>query len=170
MSSQPIFRATWVGATLAVLGLVCLAAAREASSPAPSRSPAAATKDPAAVKRERMIRTFARRLARLKPVGATKKGPDDFYLLGTAELDPARGHADVCFQVKQGQQQVAEFLVDYMLEAPKNVARKWHVFCRLKDARQAQQALQFARMQYDQLASYRDDLKKRYKAKTIRRC
>ena len=120
-------------------------------------------------KRKKMVDTFMRQLGRLKPVGAAKKDLDDFYLLATAELNMATRHADVCFQVKQGQREVAEFLVDYIVNKPEHSMRKWHVFSRFKDSQQADQALQFTRMQYDQMTAYQAQIRKIYNAKTTRR-
>ena len=71
--------------------------------------------------------------------------------------------------MKQGQRTVAEFLVDYILDSPEQSVRKWHVFYRLKDAQQADQALQFTRLQYDQMESYREKIKQTYQAKTVKR-
>jgi len=120
-------------------------------------------------KRQKMIDTFSRRLGQMKPFGGGKKNPDDYFLLGTAELNRATGHADVRFEVMQGQREVAGFLADYIAAASRTSLRKWHVFYRLKDAEKAEQALQFTRSQYDQLASYREQLRKTYNARTIRR-
>lgn len=120
--------------------------------------------------REKTINQLSRQLGRLKPHGTYKKDAGDFFVVGTAELTKASGHADVCFQVKQGQRETAEYLVDYMAQAAPNTLRKWHVFHRLKDDATAQEALQFTRRQYDEAQNYRADLMRRYQATSIRRC
>ena len=120
-------------------------------------------------KRKKLIHSLMRQLGRLKPLRTPKKDLDDFFLLGTAELDLATRNANVCFQVKQGQREVAELLVDYVLDAPENTIRKWHVFYRLKDSQQAEQALQLTQTQYDQMQAYQTQIRKIYGAKTTRR-
>jgi hypothetical protein len=120
--------------------------------------------------RVKTIDRLSRQLGRLKPYGTYKKDANDYFVLGTAELTQASGHADVCFQIKQGQRETAEYLVDYIADAPAQTLRKWHVFYRLKDDATAQEALEFARRQYDQMQTYRDELKRKYQATTIRRC
>ncbi len=125
--------------------------------------------DVEAKKRAAMVKNFTRKLGRMKPDGTLRKSMDDFFLVGTADLDPATGHADVRFSAKQGQEAVAEFLVSYITEAPQSIVRKWHVFYRLKDAEQAEEALQYVRTQYDQAEAYRETIKRAYGARTVRR-
>jgi len=120
-------------------------------------------------KRANLIQKFSRQLGTMKPYDSTKKSVDDYYVIGTGKLDPTIGHADVCFQVKQGQKEVAEFLVDYMAESSEQSIRKWHVFSRLKDAQQAEQALLMIRMQYDQMAAYQEQIRRIYNAQTCTR-
>jgi len=124
--------------------------------------------DPA--KRKKMADKLERKLGRLKPQGTSKKGTDDYYLLGTADVNLRNRHADVRFGVKQGQRAVAEFLADYILSQPQGTLRQWHVFYRLKDSTQAQQALLLTRGQYDRMTAYRQQIRKIYKAKASRRC
>jgi hypothetical protein len=122
-------------------------------------------------RREKMVTNFQRRLGQLKPVGkGAKKSPDDYYLLAVAELTLPAKHADVWFQVLQGQRKTAEFLVDYSAGASDTVLRKWHVFARFKDADEADAALAAARMQYDQMVAYRQRLEQIYSAASSRRC
>lgn len=161
-------RAVWLAVLAAVWWTAsCLTAGTEPSEGFGQGTTPGTAEDP---KREKIVKKFVRQLARLRPLGTNKKkAPDDFFLIGTAELNPATRHADVRFDVKQGQQEVAEFLVDYILDASKSSLRKWQVFSRLKDAQQAEQALQLVRSQYDRLASYRKSIAKAYSAKTVRR-
>jgi len=120
-------------------------------------------------KRANRIKNLSRQLGTMKPYNATKKSLDDYFVIGTAKVDPTMGHADVCFQVKRGQEQVAEYLVDYMAEASWQSLRKWHVFFRLKDAQQADQALLMIRTQYDQMAAYQEQIRQIYNARTCTR-
>jgi len=120
-------------------------------------------------KRDKMISTLYRQLGRLKPHNSGRKDPDDYYLLGTAEVNLATRNADIRFDVKQGQRDVAEYLADYVLSQPQTSVRRWHVFYRLKEAQQAQQALQFTRDQYDRMKSYQAQMQKIYKARCTRR-
>jgi hypothetical protein len=120
--------------------------------------------------RKKIVDRLNRNLGRLKPVGSPKKEVTDFFVVGTAKLTKATGHADVCFQVKQGQRVTAEFVFDFMADASVEHPRNWHVFCRLKGAQDAEQALLAIRTRYDQLASYRDEIKRTYQARTVRRC
>jgi hypothetical protein len=120
--------------------------------------------------REQTVDRLNRQLGRLKPHGTFQKDANDFFVVGTAELTKVSGHADVCFQVKRGQRETAEYLVDFIAGAPAKTLRKWHVFYRLKDEATAQDAMQFARQQYDRMQAYRDGLKRKYRATTIRRC
>ena len=138
--------------------------------PADDVPPDGAKPDTPDPKRAKMVRDFSRRLGRLKPTDTTRKSMDHFFVIGTAVVTPATGHADVCFQVKEGQVEVAEFVVDYVLESTEESIRKWHVFSRFKDEQQAQQALMMLRNQYDQMVSYQTQLRQIYGARTMRRC
>ena len=122
------------------------------------------------IRNARSWSTRSRKLGSLKPSPNPKKDLDDYFLVGTAELALATGHANVRFEVKQGQQAAAEFLVDFVLGAPEKTIRKWHVFSRVKDAQQAETAVAQIRMQYDQAVAYQNQLKQIYAATTIRRC
>jgi hypothetical protein len=129
--------------------------------------PSASAEDP---QRKKVADRISRYLGRLKPAGSAKKEQEDFFVVGTAKLLKATGHADVCFQVRQGQRATAEYLCDFMAGASAENPRDWRVFYRLKNSEQAEQALLLTRMQYDQMASYREDLKRQYQANSIRRC
>ncbi len=126
-------------------------------------------------KRKKQVEKFFRQLGRMKRFESKRKNIEDFLLVGTAELNPVTRHADVCFKVRQGQRNVAEFVVDYMAEAedqadaPVQLLRKWHIFSRFGDSQQAEQALEMLRTQYDELAAYRESIARRYNAKTVRR-
>jgi len=59
--------------------------------------------------------------------------------------------------------------VDYVLSAPENTLRKWHVFSRHKEGSQAKEALAQLRRQYDQSLAYQAQLRRIYAAATMRR-
>ena len=69
-----------------------------------------------------------------------------------------------------GQRSTAEFLVDYIAGAPQNTLRKWHVFARFKETADADQALASARVQYDRMVAYRQQLQRIYAVQSTRRC
>lgn len=122
-------------------------------------------------KREKRVKDFERRLGRFKPLGKIrKKDPNDQYLLATADVTAATKHADVRFMVVEGQRKTAEFLVDYIVGTPEKTLRKWHVFARFKEAADAEQALATARMQYDRMVAYREQLQRIYAVQSSRRC
>ncbi len=129
-----------------------------------------APNEPIDPRRQAMIKKMERQLGRLPVEDATRRSMEDFYLIGTADLNQLTQHADVCFRVLQGQQKVAPFLVEYILDAPEGTLRRWHVFVRFKDSGLAEEALQMARTQYDEAQSYREEIARTYQARTTRRC
>ncbi len=136
-----------------------------ASGDQPTRQVAPST-DP---RRQKFIDTMFRQIGQLKPTDWPKKSLDDYFVLGTADVNVRTLDAGVCFEARQGQRSVAEYLVDYLLAAPEETFRKWHVFSRHKDGAVAEQALAQLRLQYDQSLSYQAQLREIYAAKTMRR-
>ena len=120
-------------------------------------------------KRTKLIDTLLRQIGKLKPTDAPKKSLEDYFVIGTADLNVRTRAADVRFEARQGQQSVAEYLVDYVLTAPEDTLRKWHVFSRHKEGSQAGNALAQLRTQYDQSLAYQAELRKIYAAATMRR-
>ncbi len=121
--------------------------------------------------RDKAIADFERRLGRFKPLGKDKrKGPDDYYLTGTAVINPQTQHADVRFQVVQGQRKTAEFLVDFIAGQAEGTLHKWHVFARFKENAEAEQGLASARQQYDQMLAYRQEMQRIYQVLSTTRC
>jgi hypothetical protein len=121
-------------------------------------------------KTKKAIDRLNRQLGKLRPISTYKKDEDDYFIVGTAELNTVTGHADVRFEVKQGQRATAEFLYRYVADTSADMVRKWHVFYRAKDDQKAQEAVMHTRNQYDQTVAYREHLKRLYKAATMRRC
>jgi len=118
-----------------------------------------------------MVKDLMRKLGRMKPYGDNKtKDLEDFFLLATGDVDMKAKNADVRFMVLQGLRKTAEFIVDYLAAAPQGVMRKWHVFARFKMETEANQALASARVQYDRMVAYREQLQKIYAVQSSRRC
>jgi hypothetical protein len=99
-----------------------------------------------------------------------KKSADDAFAVGTAELHLNNGHADVRFQVIQGTKRAADFVIAYILAAPDNTQRQWHVFTRSKTTEEADQYVAQLRSWYDALESQRQSIASIYHARTTRRC
>ena len=152
------------------IALSCRPAGAQSDSQPNGGIPLPSADAPADPARAKLAGSIERRLGRLQPMGSKLKSPDDYYVLGTADLRLEDRHADVCFQKLQGQKATADFLAGYILEAPQKTLRQWHVFARLKADDQADQFLQFVRMQYDQVRDYRENVGRIYQAKTTRRC
>lgn len=127
---------------------------------------AAPSADP---KRTKLIDTLSRQIGKLKPADAPKKSLDDYFVIGTADLNVRTRDANVRFEARQGQQSVAEYLVDYLLTAPEDALRKWHVFSRYKEGSQAEAALSELRTRYDQSLAYQAQLRQIYAATSMRR-
>jgi hypothetical protein len=121
-------------------------------------------------RRKKLISDLFRKIGQLKPTDAAKRSLDDFFLIGTAELNIETRHADVRFETRQGQQAVAEYVGDYVLAPTDNTLRKWHVFSRHHAEEIAQQALADIRRQFDLSMAYQDQLRQIYQARTMRRC
>ena len=98
------------------------------------------------------------------------KSLEDYYITCTAQLNQSTREVDICFRVRQGQQQVANFLADFVLNPPEKTMRNWHVIARFSEPEAAQAAVEATRMQYDQMVAYRAQLEKMYQAKKSRRC
>jgi len=191
MISRLSHQAMWAvgGVVAAWLVAVGFAAAVEPTDPSYQSTPAAKSPDakpgradskpqvdksaPGAIdpnKRKKLAKTIFLQLSKLLPFGSNQKSLDDFFMLGTADVNEGTGAADVRFLVKQGQRETADFLAEYILGAPEKTVRRWHVFYRLKGAEKADQALAATRIQYDTLTSYQEQIKKTYQATTVRRC
>ena len=119
--------------------------------------------------RARLIRSVERGLGQM-PLPGKKKSADDYWIVGTAELRLADRHADVRFDSRTKQKEIAEFLADYVLDAPDQTLRQWHVFSRFKTSAEADQALAELRQQYDAVSAYREQLAKIYRASSMTRC
>ena len=90
-------------------------------------------------KRTKLIDTLLRQIGKLKPTDAPKKSLEDYFVLGTADLNVRTRDADVRLAARQGQQSVAE------------------------------EALAQLRRQYDQSLAHQAQLRRIYAAATMRR-
>lgn len=120
--------------------------------------------------RTRVVAVLTRKLGKLKFQGKLIKEADEFFVVGTADVNLQSRDADIRFFVKQGKEDVAEFLADYILAPSDGLVHQWHVFYRVKGAEQGQEALLAVRNQYDQVQAYRAQMERIYNAKTTRRC
>jgi hypothetical protein len=120
------------------------------AKPAPPASPDKTGRRPTAdVQREKLAKMIAARLEKLLPAGRAKKDPDDHFVVGTSEVNLAKSHADVRFESVQGQKEVAALLADYVVNAPEQTLRQWHIFARVKSAEEAESFLTDLRAQWD---------------------
>ena len=125
--------------------------------------------------RAKVVEILKKKLEQLKAQGKSRNTSenatdDDFYVLGTADVNVQSRHAEIRFSAKYGQQDTAEFLADYILAQPNGMLRQWHVFYRVKGSDQAQQTLLAVRNQYDQMQAYRAQMQRIYNARSTRRC
>ena len=70
------------------------------------------------------------RLAAFKRNRQGKKSPDDFFVIGTADMNSTTLHADIRFEILAGVKNAADFLIDFIFNRPKNHKGEWHVFYR----------------------------------------
>lgn len=118
-------------------------------------------------RRNKLIEVLLRNVDKLQPTDAKKKSLDDFFVVGTADLNAKTRDADIRFEVRQGQRALSEYLVDYVLTTPENTLRKWHVFSRHNDRYVAKQALEFTRIQFDASLAYQAQLRRMYAARAM---
>jgi len=154
-------------AILTLTWFTCLSSMQaEDGKPADYQAVAPAAND----QRTKVVTVLTRKLGQFKLQGKLIKEADDFYVVGTADVNLQSRHADIRFFVKQGKEDVAEFLADYILAPPDGLVHQWHVFYRVKGPEQGQEALLAVRNQYDQVRAYRAQMQRIYNAKTTRRC
>ena len=99
-----------------------------------------------------------------------KKTPDDYFVIGTGDLNEATSHADIRFEILKGVKNSADFLIDFMFNRPKDHLGEWHVFFRAHTEAQATDFRQQLRQWYDTLAAQREQLAAIYHAKSTARC
>jgi hypothetical protein len=110
------------------------------------------------------------RLAAFKSSTSGKLSPDDYFVVGTADLDPRTSHADIRFEILAGIKETADFLIDFIFNSPKNHKGEWHVFFRGRTEAQAIVYREQLRGWYDNMESQRAQIAAIYNAKTTARC
>lgn len=98
------------------------------------------------------------------------KSPDDYFVVGTADMNCATLHADIRYEVYGGVKTTADFLIDFIFNRPENHKGEWHVFYRAPTEALAVDYRQQMRNWYDTLQAQRSQIAQIYKAKTTARC
>ena len=109
-------------------------------------------------------------LAAFKVTPAGKKSPDDYFVVGTADLNLKTKHADIRFEILDGVKTAADFLIDYIFNQASNHKGEWHVFYRARTKVEAIDYRQQLRNWYDSLEAQRSQIAAMYNAKTTKRC
>lgn len=128
------------------------------------------------IKAAEFIRTKAKadsiegQLAAFKMTNGGKKSPEDYFVVGTADLNKATLNANIRFEVLQGIKKTADFLIDFIFNSPKNHKGEWHVFFRGHTEAQANDYRQQMRDWYDSMEAERAQLASIYNARTTARC
>ena len=109
-------------------------------------------------------------LAAFKMSTPGKKSPDDYFVVGTADLNKSTLNANIRFEVLKGIKATADFLIDFIFNSPKNHKGEWHVFFRGRTEAQATDYRQQMRDWYDSMEAERAQLAAIYNARTTVRC
>jgi hypothetical protein len=110
------------------------------------------------------------RLIAFKRNTSGKKTPDDFFVVGTADLNPVTENADIRFEVLAGVKAAADFLINFIFNRPTDHKGEWHVFYRAGTEAQATDYRQQMRDWYDSMEAQRAEMAAIYNAKTTVRC
>ena len=108
-------------------------------------------------------------LAAFKLSTSGKKSPDDYYVIGTADMNSVTQHADIRFEILNGVKSAADFLIDFIFNRPKDHKGEWHVFYRAHNEAQAIDYRQQMRDWYDSLGGPAAEIAAIYNAKTTAR-
>ena len=109
-------------------------------------------------------------LVAFKKNTAGKKSPDDYFVIGTADLNSITAHAHVRFEILVGIKAAADFLINFIFNRPKSHKGEWHVFYRAGTEAQATDYRQQMRDMYDPMEAQRSQMAAIYHAKTTARC
>ncbi len=158
------FVAIWLAVAAVVIGtsVTSSAAGKETAKPpakaASSDDPNSPDYSPPSEKggpeRDSLLASVKQKLDTFKP-GFGKKADEDFFVVGTIDLKDH--HAVVDFVIKEGVQQTADFVADFVLGKPKGAIREWRVFARAKTEKAAEAQRLKAKSQSieDQLAAFK---------------
>ena len=110
-------------------------------------------------KRKKLVDTVASQAGLVEAVAESEEGIDNYFLVGTAELALATGHANVRFEVKQGAAGGRRIPRRLYPRCAEKTVRKWHVFSPRRGRQPGETAVAQIRMQYDQAVAYQNQLK-----------
>jgi hypothetical protein len=110
------------------------------------------------------------RLAVFKRSTAGRISTDDYFVVGTADLNLATLHADIRFEILSGVKTAADFVIDFIFNRSETHKGEWHVFFRARTEAEATEYRQQLRDWYDSLAAQRAQIAAIYRAKTTARC
>ncbi len=99
-----------------------------------------------------------------------KKSSDDYFVVGTADLDTSTLNADIRFEILNGVKAAADFIIDFIYNQPQYHQGEWHVFFRGHTETQAIAYRQKMRDLYDSMEAERARLAAIYNAKSTVRC
>ncbi len=95
------------------------------------------TQQPAAAERDKLLASIRKTLDALNSKPAhTKKADDDLFVVGTIDLQ--NHHAVVDFAIKQGVEQTAGFIADFVLGKEAGAIREWRALGRAKTMKVAE--------------------------------
>jgi len=109
-------------------------------------------------------------LAAFKLSTTGRKSPDDYFVVGTADLNVTTLHADIRYEILSGVKSAADFIIDFTFNLPKNHRGEWHVFFRAHTQEEADTYIAQLRNWYDTMEQQRAQMAAIYNAKTTRRC
>ena len=98
-----------------------------------------------------------------------KRSNNDSFVIGTAELHNVTKNADIRFEVLNGVQDAASFLIEFIISPKENTQRQWHVFFRGKSEDEATDYRKQLRNWYDTMVAQRDAIAEIYNARSTRR-
>jgi hypothetical protein len=116
-------------------------------------------------------KSLAKRIGGMKLNSGSGKKKDDYFVFCRAKMNPNQGVADIKFMVRQGQDELAEFLTGNADDSPalQNYTQ-WHIFERHQTKHAADDALERVRQTYDQYSRYRNRMRQMYNVRNTRRC
>ncbi|MGO9110359.1 MAG: hypothetical protein ACLP9L_14140, partial [Thermoguttaceae bacterium] len=86
--------------------------------------------------RDKLLSTIKETLDALTPKPRSKKADEDFFIVGTIDLQ--NHHAIVDFVIEQGVQTTADFIADFVFGKQSGAIREWRVFARTKTLKAAE--------------------------------
>jgi len=105
--------------------------------------------------RNKLLATIKETLDTFTPKPRSKKAEEDFFVVGTIDLQ--NHHAIVDFVIQEGVQQTANFIADFVLGKEPGMIREWRVFARAKTLKVAEVLRTKAKSESieDQLAAFK---------------